>query len=310
MPPFVCSNNDDHIEILNVKNSDKKSYRSQEFNYKSMADNGHDIAPHENDILMGRGGKNNQHIGNEKLRALARLQSENYRVASKKGKSYISRQLVKEVRQLNPPGRFLKKDHATGVWEDVGDDVAREKASQVLRDAVSFSTLSPVNRNLEPQHQCTRSPEEIFSSGRRVASAPPMVKVASRRRRWDEMDYSTPPHYNHQPNMVTPSFYNIPTSFSVYDRSAKRSRYNANTRNEQFTSNSYRTSTQGRYSCQAEYRRSLPTSPIVNSRPTPDKQVSKTNSSLDEFDLFNGELLESDGEGAGKGSKLVRGRIE
>jgi len=63
------------------------------------------IRPHENDVLMGRGGKNNQHSGNEKLRGMARLEGENYRKSSKKGKSYISRQLVQRVRSLNPPGR-------------------------------------------------------------------------------------------------------------------------------------------------------------------------------------------------------------
>lgn len=34
--------------------------------------------------------------------------------------------------------RFLKRDSVTGAWVDVGDDVAREKASQVLRDAVAI----------------------------------------------------------------------------------------------------------------------------------------------------------------------------
>ena len=63
------------------------------------------VRPHLNDVLMGRGGKNNQHSGNEKLRGMARLESENYRKASKKGKSYISRQLVQQVRSLDPPGR-------------------------------------------------------------------------------------------------------------------------------------------------------------------------------------------------------------
>jgi hypothetical protein len=89
------------------------------------------IVPTENDVLMGRGGKNNQWVGNEQLRSFARAQCENYRLSSKKGKSYISRELVRQVRELSPPGRFLKKDKETGEWEDVGDDVAREKASQV-----------------------------------------------------------------------------------------------------------------------------------------------------------------------------------
>ena len=96
-----------------------------------------EIIPHGNDILMGRGGRNNQHVGNEQLRAIARGQRDSYRLSSKKGKSHISREIVAYVRSMDPPGRFLKKDAITGEWEDVGDDTAREKVSQVLRDAVA-----------------------------------------------------------------------------------------------------------------------------------------------------------------------------
>jgi hypothetical protein len=50
--------------------------------------------------------------------------------------------LVKQVRDLDPPGRFLKvtlhQDGSGPEWDDVGDRVAREKASQVLRDAVGM----------------------------------------------------------------------------------------------------------------------------------------------------------------------------
>jgi hypothetical protein len=67
-----------------------------------------DIAePHANDVLMGRGGKNNQHVGNEKLRVIARKRCNEYQIASKKGKSTISRELVKVVRDMVPPGRCV-----------------------------------------------------------------------------------------------------------------------------------------------------------------------------------------------------------
>jgi hypothetical protein len=122
--------------------------------------------PHKNDVLMGRGGNNNQHSGNEKLRGVARTRCEDYRRVSKKEKSDISRELVKSVRKWTPPGRcvstptmfyhslsfgltscsshlahrFLRKDPRTSKWEDVGDDIAREKTSQVLRDAVALQS--------------------------------------------------------------------------------------------------------------------------------------------------------------------------
>lgn len=61
--------------------------------------------PHENDVLMGRGGKNNQHSGNERLRGLARVHCQQYRSSSKKEKSNLSRELVKQMRSLDPPAR-------------------------------------------------------------------------------------------------------------------------------------------------------------------------------------------------------------
>ncbi|CAB9510725.1 expressed unknown protein [Seminavis robusta] len=93
------------------------------------------IEPGDTDVLMGRGGKNNQHVGNERLRDMARAIRDKYKASSKKGKSNLSRDLVQQVRDL--PGRFLKRNPVTNEWEDVGDEIAREKVSQVLRDAVS-----------------------------------------------------------------------------------------------------------------------------------------------------------------------------
>ena len=53
------------------------------------------------DILMGRGDKNNQWPGNEKLREIARQRCMDYKNATKKGKSQISRELVDAVRRKN-----------------------------------------------------------------------------------------------------------------------------------------------------------------------------------------------------------------
>jgi hypothetical protein len=65
------------------------------------------IQPHENDILMGRGGKNNQHAGNENLRRLAREYCTVYSAAAKKDKPSIAAQLVEHVQGLDPPGRYV-----------------------------------------------------------------------------------------------------------------------------------------------------------------------------------------------------------
>jgi hypothetical protein len=86
---------------------------------------------------LGRGGTNNRHPGNEQLRTFCHNAAIEYSRSGKNEKSQLSRDLVILVRQLNPPGRFLKKDQFAKAWMDVGDITAREKTSQVLRDAVN-----------------------------------------------------------------------------------------------------------------------------------------------------------------------------
>jgi hypothetical protein len=90
------------------------------------------IAP--NDVLCGRGGGTNNHPGNERFRDLVNSQKVNYLHSSKREKPMVSRGIVRAVRNQNPPGRFLQKDDETGLWFDIGDQKAREKTSQALRE--------------------------------------------------------------------------------------------------------------------------------------------------------------------------------
>ena len=89
-----------------------------------------------------------------------------------------SKLLVQKVRELDPPGRFLKQDPTTLIWKDVGDVLAREKTSQVLRDAVkSYKKLpthlrknaasnSKQQRSSEKNSEiCTRPDPQIESNG-------------------------------------------------------------------------------------------------------------------------------------------------
>jgi len=49
----------------------------------------------------------------------------------------ISKSIVEAVRSLDPPGRFLEKDPANGLWSDIGHKKALEKTSQALRDGAA-----------------------------------------------------------------------------------------------------------------------------------------------------------------------------
>ena len=142
-----------------------------------------------NDVLLGRGGNNNKYPGNEQLRTFARSEARQYSRSGKLHKSKLSRTLVTRVRQLDPPGRFLKQDQNTKEWVDVGDITAREKASQVLRDAASALPpdyyLCDTRSSLSPKANCTRSSSQTFKDPR------------SRTKRADNQ-ISTKPYYAEQ----------------------------------------------------------------------------------------------------------------
>ena len=174
--------------------------------------------------LSSRLGKNNQHTGNDQLRAMARQECANYRISSKKGKSYISRELVRMVREMDPPGRFLKKNSTTGLWEDVGDDVAREKASQALRDAVAFLQAEEEEQQQQDEDQ-SRKPPAVPSSQafRRSSSAPPIMDKSpndERRKTWPVQQQQQQRHHHDN----TPDHYPSVTPASVTS-AAKRRRY-------------------------------------------------------------------------------------
>lgn len=88
----------------------------------------------EHDILCGRGGLTNHHVGNKRFRDIVSLHRPDYMRAPKVQKPAVARLIVSAIRSANPPGRFLKKDFETGLWYDIGDKSAAEKASQALRE--------------------------------------------------------------------------------------------------------------------------------------------------------------------------------
>ncbi|KAL7466959.1 hypothetical protein ACHAXS_008458 [Conticribra weissflogii] len=65
--------------------------------------------PGPNDILCGRGGGTNAHPGNVKFRKLVATHKLRYLAASKSDKPAVARDVVKEWRAMDPPGRFLAK---------------------------------------------------------------------------------------------------------------------------------------------------------------------------------------------------------
>jgi len=90
--------------------------------------------PGNNDCLTGRGGGTNYHPGNIKYRYMVEDNKAAYKAATRSSKSTMSMKIVQDWRSLEPPGRFLKFNEQTGLWDDVGDEEARGKVSQALRE--------------------------------------------------------------------------------------------------------------------------------------------------------------------------------
>ncbi len=88
----------------------------------------------KNDCLFGRGGATNHHPGNKKYRKLVDCKKAVYLASKRLDKPKVALNVVHIWRAMNPPGRFLEQDKRTGLWNDVGDDKAREKTSQALRE--------------------------------------------------------------------------------------------------------------------------------------------------------------------------------
>ncbi len=90
---------------------------------------------HSNLSNIFRGGSINSHPGNERFRLLVEKRKRVYLTARfKREKRLIASSIVSEIRGLNPAGRFLTRDSKSGFWKDIGDEKARDKASQALRE--------------------------------------------------------------------------------------------------------------------------------------------------------------------------------
>ena len=92
------------------------------------------ITPHDHDVLSGRGNYVNYHVGNEHFRSLVKKHKIAYVACPKPEKGRFSTIIVDEVRSLDPPGRFLKQDATTKLWQDIGDKKSLDKTRQALRE--------------------------------------------------------------------------------------------------------------------------------------------------------------------------------
>jgi hypothetical protein len=89
--------------------------------------------PTEVDVLLGRGGKSNNHPGNNRYRSEVYKLQDWYKTCIKTSKTNLSQCLVDWVHSYG--GRFLALDSKTKTWFVVDNLRARKKCSQALRES-------------------------------------------------------------------------------------------------------------------------------------------------------------------------------
>lgn len=107
--------------------------------------------PHAHDVLCGRGAGITKHEGNKRWRELIRINRERYTALPRNQRPIVAESIVKTVRSLTPPGRFLSKDAATQLWYDIGDDRAVEKTAQAMRDSKKNNKDKANSRGSSPE---------------------------------------------------------------------------------------------------------------------------------------------------------------
>ncbi len=109
--------------------------------------------PNAQDVLSGRGGGINSHKGNKTFREWVNHRKEEYNLAqNKKEKIAVAMQVVHQVQQQSPPGRFLQRDTTTSGqwWVEVSEAKALAKTTQALREGAPKIRQILRNNSMEP----------------------------------------------------------------------------------------------------------------------------------------------------------------
>jgi hypothetical protein len=157
--------------------------------------------PGVHDVLLGRGGGTNNHVGNVNFRKLVNEHKMRYLSCSKVEKPRVARVVVKIWKKLDPPGRFLQKvktgeeptaatpssmesgngrdDIQTATWVEVSEKKAQEKASQCLRertaDVIPYLSQLQQHRDQLREQGVSMISQRIASGGADVAASMPSL---------------------------------------------------------------------------------------------------------------------------------------
>ncbi|KAG7347808.1 hypothetical protein IV203_016513 [Nitzschia inconspicua] len=135
--------------------------------------------PHDHDVLSGRGGGINSHVGNQVFRQLVAERKEEYNLApNKHEKARVASEVMDRVRNQDPPGRFLQRDPTavTGPvwWVEVDEARALAKTSQALREGAPQIRLA---HKAEVEEQRSKKTKRSATKRKRRTSTAPTPAV-------------------------------------------------------------------------------------------------------------------------------------
>jgi hypothetical protein len=96
--------------------------------------------PRQMDVLCGRGGGINKHVGNRMYRRVVEYNKSMYRHVPKRHRMLVSQSIVQTI--LNEGGRFLQADGSSSRWKEIPFRRAVQKTSQALRERVEDESSS------------------------------------------------------------------------------------------------------------------------------------------------------------------------
>jgi len=133
------------------------------------------VTKHPNDILCGRGNGVQYHPGNVHYRNLINNYKINYVAIKRHHKKSYCKLVYKQIKKLNPPGRFLKAyDSKTEQYYEVDEIEALFKIGQAFREGASDLISSMKGQKIYSWKVGTRSMDVNVS-----AKPPPCLSMGS-----------------------------------------------------------------------------------------------------------------------------------
>mmetsp|Transcript_35454 Transcript_35454/g.77655 ORF Transcript_35454/g.77655 Transcript_35454/m.77655 type:complete len:402 (-) Transcript_35454:616-1821(-) len=134
--------------------------------------------PHPHDILLGRGGASNNHLGNKIYRTVVEHNKPLYGAAERHSKQPYAIAIVDAIEARNPPGRFLDhKKKGDGLWYEVTRQRAIDKTAQALREKVHKAKMLPLSEIPEDFAHLVGEESEAIAAATASAAAAAAAKA-------------------------------------------------------------------------------------------------------------------------------------